>query len=1201
VKRWLLIGAVLAVVLFVVIAAVNGWVGGAWGALFGLLAGSALGPLFDRLFDLLQRLIRHDARRIDPDRLADDRGYLQRLQRELDKEAKEQPLVPTQDQVIQQTAEISEPIVPPWYEVYPAVGGRKSGRDEGKRTKDLVGFLLNSDIPVVVLGDPGSGKSISLQQVARALIKDGLQSNPWYLPVYLRLGAFTQPLPPVGSNEEEGTEEQEARMLKVALGFVKKSLRDLGPAAYRLADDLDSYVGRGRVVFLLDAMDEMRRDDYAERFEALSSLRACHPSKLLFACRKLDFRHTFPFQRCEIQPFDTRQVRALLTKVLGAEGRIVARKVLAPANDLRDLASNPFFLRLLAEFTQARKDLPRSRAVLMEVHEGLLLKRAKGRDDFPPILRARGVEAEAAFRAVLSRLAYLITVSRRGVTLRTRSFESDFLPKEFSPAERKLDQYGAEVARAVLDVAKRERILRVGNEQLPDGGSVETLSFHHHRLQEYYCALYLDVFKPEVTWQDRWDDIWWQETLIMLVGIAKEPDKLLEDLLTSLPEKAVVCSELGSALTALVMAAEYAEFRYHRNQAEASEQVAAAIENLGGLDHDGWYGLRDLADSLKEDEYPEEIPRRLVAAGLLGDPPVLEKLFNLSPEPDADGDKERIRRWLESRNAVVLDRVDLAAECGRNTTRALSEKVGARVTALLLALSRHGNTVEAVRAIQASVKLAGTEPFDVAEWSLLHRNAWCRREGFAAIAAQPLRWAVSWRRTGVVAFIQFLKGELLFAIPQFLRSVGQNWSLMWLVPPLAVLAVVSVAGVLSPVAIYWILLHRYPDGVSWLNQYADHSWQWWAFTITIAVTAWAYLTKVAWRVSILRTTVYAIGTLIFVPPLVELWTGIDGAPTTSGLPLHEWATLTIHYYISEPLVPYLATAAAILALLVVQALAVLVAAGVWSALTLSPVVLRGAVAFLWKGELYRHSDYLGKVEKWAIKALMYVGGWGLIMIVTGIITWVVTLPPKQVWLAVLGVCAAALIILTLVRMVPRILGAMKRARRQQMAEFVDVVWDFAERPSVWQVGLLCAVTVAVILAAFRGGIFGMVGRFLVIALRFLWSDVGPYLLTALAIILIGFILWLLGRRIADETVFLMARIFRWKIPLGHWQDAHLLWIIENRKQGGKPLSAREQYDIVRDISGRLRSNWARAVAEQRLYQLQKEARQEALGSPPRLP
>jgi len=60
------------------------------------------------------------------------------------------------------------------------------------------------------------------------------------------------------------------------------------------------------------------------------------------------------------------------------------------------------------------------------------------------------------------------------------------------------------------------------------------LRFQHHRFQEYFAAYYIKVFKPALNWEQLYDNIWWQEVLVLLFGISNEPNELMRRLLESI-------------------------------------------------------------------------------------------------------------------------------------------------------------------------------------------------------------------------------------------------------------------------------------------------------------------------------------------------------------------------------------------------------------------------------------------------------------------------------------------------------------------------------------------------------------------------------------------------------------------------------------------------------------------------------------------
>jgi hypothetical protein len=1108
----------------------------------------------------LRRKDRHRSR--DTKRRQIERNYLELLRSTLDYEVNLQPhLLPGPGEIIKTPGLISEyvPEIPPVFRIFPVGPYRGQLGDRGKLTKNVVKYLLKSSEPVVVLGDPGSGKTVSLQQVTRRLIERELAAaRPPRIPIYVRLGDFTDPLP----CDREG-------LGRVALAFVERRLRAVGPAAQGIADALPRYLDSRRVVFLLDGMDEMQRVDYGERFDALSELRRHVGCRLLFACRKLDFRPSFPFRRCEIQPFGVAQIRAYLVTVLGkAKGRTAAAEILAPENDVLELASNPFFLKLLTHFRTTMERLPRNRAELLLVHEKTVFESAERQGGLPRARMDCG-DREArrvVFRAVLARLAYLIISGRRGVTIPTEDVLRDFRPAHCSPAEESLAGYSGDLIRAVLDVAERERVIsRITDSPVEGAEPAEILRFHHHRLQEYYAATYLHEFRPEVDWRQHWDDIWWQETLVMLAGIAEESADAqapLGDLLASLPEKVVMCESLGPALAKII------------DPPSTGTDDAAPIETLRELDPSDHYGLRSLAETLETSETP--LRESLVPVGLLrSEAAAVEAaahLRELKPEADDDQDAEQVRRWLEDRNAVVLDRIELTVECGRNAGQS-NRTVAERVAPLLSTFSRQGNTVEAVRAVRASTRLGEDRAVEIAEWSLLHRSAWCRRESLDAITSQPLGRGGSWRWVTAVVFIQFLKGELVTGLPQLWRSVRQRYHpgvLAYGGVLIAGLLAVSLAGFVSPASVYLVLTSRYPQGAFGLNGALGHPWKWWAFALTVAFCLWVYFTRIVWKTPILHSMAFMAVPLFFAPFVVALFERVDWDYYRSP---HRAAGHAPVWLPADMLTAVLGALALVAVPQVVQGIGVLAAAVPWGILTRSWGVVRGAVVFV-RQELYRSWTYLKVIQL----CLAICGAMALVPLL------IVVVPSSIPWLGVILAivfvalwCAGGLLLLW--KVVTTALQVLREGRTRQVLRDC-VIW------------LAAMVIISVLLSA---------GIWAIIRLgRLLWHTAGPVVLVVLSIAasvgVMVYVLRALNREVVRPIAWRIGRVLS-DLPVARRLVRFLGWRDLRDDDGVQPRSAQVEYDQLRGVVGRLRTQAERNWADQKLLRLQKESRQEKARQP----
>ena len=232
----------------------------------------------------------------------------------------------------------------------------KSDRSEFKertktaRVKDFL-TLVTEIKGLVVLGDPGSGKTTCLLQLGVELANRAALSRTLYplLPVYLPLNEFTDPLPANKASE-------------AVYKFVKQQIRQQAAPleGADISSRLDTLIGGGRVAFLFDSLDEMPRDGYYDRFRALSRfVKSCQAQSegnlFVFTCRKLDYIDdpTFPVQQVALSPFSDRQIQDFFARYLPRTGALSYHDFVSKHADLALQARSPFFLSLLTTCVQA--------------------------------------------------------------------------------------------------------------------------------------------------------------------------------------------------------------------------------------------------------------------------------------------------------------------------------------------------------------------------------------------------------------------------------------------------------------------------------------------------------------------------------------------------------------------------------------------------------------------------------------------------------------------------------------------------------------------------------------------------------------------------------------------------------------------------------------------------------------------------------
>lgn len=355
---------------------------------------------------------------------------------------------------------------------------------KSKFVGDLVERLMEADEPLLLLGDPGTGKSITLQQAAMLIA--GRESRRIFPNVclFVRLGEFRP--------DGEATADS-------VWAYVKRSTP---PEVRPYLDSLDA---QGRLIIFFDGMDEMSRERYNDYTKALSVFaesRKERGTRTLFSCRITDFTPRFQHRRLVLLPFGRGQIYRYLTRQLRFPITVGGRSWKAwplakrlAAGGLPMQADNPFVLWLLCTYLRYRKDWPESRVQLLAYYNRHNYERkaqdaARRGHPLPDMEQALGT---------WGRVAYEITNRNKGAAIPLRDVEALVGPVGMPDVQAGM-QCG--VLQKSLDT--EETLVR----------------FEHHRFQEYFTADYLNRHPAEraaLNWLDKLDAPRWQETLFNLV------------------------------------------------------------------------------------------------------------------------------------------------------------------------------------------------------------------------------------------------------------------------------------------------------------------------------------------------------------------------------------------------------------------------------------------------------------------------------------------------------------------------------------------------------------------------------------------------------------------------------------------------------------------------------------------------------------
>lgn len=352
---------------------------------------------------------------------------------------------------------------------------------KSKTVRNIVFRLRTAKEPLVLLGDPGSGKSLTLKQTSMLIAEHQSKRVFPDLCIYVRLGEFHQ------SNPDE----------KSVLDYVK---RNVDSAIFPYIDQLDA---AGRLVILFDGMDEMSRYKYTEHTRALSVFAASrkHRTKTLFSCRVTDFTPEFRHSRLVLLPFDVpqilryvrRQIPHFPVKIAGKlwHAKQLARRL--GAGDLPMQATNPFVLWLFCFYLLEHEEWPESRVELLRFYNEINYRRKEseakrsGHEELPDL--------ESAF-LTWGKIAFAVTNRNKGTAIRLDELEALLDDQDLKNLEA--GKYCG-VFQESMDL---EEVL---------------IRFEHHRFQEFFTAFYISEKQIQLNWLDKLDAPRWQETMVNLV------------------------------------------------------------------------------------------------------------------------------------------------------------------------------------------------------------------------------------------------------------------------------------------------------------------------------------------------------------------------------------------------------------------------------------------------------------------------------------------------------------------------------------------------------------------------------------------------------------------------------------------------------------------------------------------------------------
>lgn len=393
----------------------------------------------------------------------------------------------------------------------------------GEKLADLRdAILIHKKTRLVILGEPGCGKTTTLERLALDLARQRL-SDPQNAKIPLRvdLELFDNTPPNPDS-------------------FLRDQWQKTG-----LSASYDECILAGEVCFLLDGVNQMPFADRPDRVDRWRTWCERLPAGnwALFTCRWLDYQTRLSLPEVHVQQLDAGDIQRYL-EIRLADDPTRRKKVAADlAAGLRcgdhrftDLACNIFWLTLLVERAIDSQPLSGNRADLMEDLVRRRLDREFERMRQPAKVRRNPESAADDVQLFLRRLAYQMQAGR-GATA---------LGEEEVTQEISLQEGGV-----LLDLQQALKLALDSSLLKKKKDARTTYSFYHHLLHEYFAGQeLLRRFKAGEELQAHWRVAWQAPDSL--------PDPLPED--EGLPPPPVTGWEETTRMAAAQAGADLGEF-----------------------------------------------------------------------------------------------------------------------------------------------------------------------------------------------------------------------------------------------------------------------------------------------------------------------------------------------------------------------------------------------------------------------------------------------------------------------------------------------------------------------------------------------------------------------------------------------------------------------------------------------------------------
>ena len=347
---------------------------------------------------------------------------------------------------------------------------------------------------LLIIGDPGAGKSTSLQWITYSYAEQILSSTQkeLHVPIYLELLSYDDSL------------------LKLIVdSFSKNGIK---------CDEetITDWIKREKFIFLLDGFDEL--DNPSKCLKEIKHLMALsQENQFVVASRKMEQLkdlQNLQFKKVEVKQLSDSQIELFIEKYLGKEKGSKLLKELEKYNLLKE-AKNPLILWfMILEFQGEKSQISINKGMLFKnVIEHRFLKDWERKHAKHNIQKYTDLKIN-----VLSKLAFFMIGKEYSVKIKEVKAE-EIICNLLKEGRRDYKELGDTIKEQLL---ASHILIKVGSQ----------VSFWHKSFRDYFAALELvELFSRDPKeFVKRYATERWEDSILFLVGIMEDPSDFVDRL-----------------------------------------------------------------------------------------------------------------------------------------------------------------------------------------------------------------------------------------------------------------------------------------------------------------------------------------------------------------------------------------------------------------------------------------------------------------------------------------------------------------------------------------------------------------------------------------------------------------------------------------------------------------------------------------------